>query len=344
MTIAVETIGDDDVASWDHFVNAHDASTIYHRAGWKRIIESVFGRDTYYLAARKEGDIAGVLPLVHLRSPFFGSYLVSTPYVNYGGVLAADERVAEALFNEAVSIGEALNVDHLELRHTKKSFDLPTRTDKISMVLDFPESQDALLKQLGAKRRSQIRRPAKEGATCISGGIELLDDFYFVLCRKYRALGVPVYSKAWFRAILETFSNSARIFVAHLDSQPAAASLVVETRKSVMEVPWAGSLRFADRYGINMYLYWQMIEHAMVDGFTAFDFGRCTEGSGTHRFKKQWGAEPVQLYWEYWLPNSDELPMLSSSNPRYQTAVRLWQKMPLWMTNTLGPAIVKNLP
>ncbi len=49
----------------------------------------------YYLLAENEGSniesgIAGILPLVHIKSILFGNSLVSMPFLNYGGVLTED--------------------------------------------------------------------------------------------------------------------------------------------------------------------------------------------------------------------------------------------------------------
>jgi hypothetical protein len=58
-------------------------------------------------------------------------------------------------------------------------------------------------------------------------------------------------------------------------------------------------------------MYWHMLEQACLAGAKVFRFGRSTPDSGTYHFKKQWGAEPVKLYW-YLLPaNPDVVPDIS---------------------------------
>jgi lipid II:glycine glycyltransferase (peptidoglycan interpeptide bridge formation enzyme) len=91
-------------------------------------------------------------------------------------------------------------------------------------------------------------------------------------------------------------------------------------------------------------MYWEMLRNAITKGADTFDFGRCSVDSGTYRFKAQWGAEPHQLYWYYWLPQGRQIPQLNNANPRYALAVSMWQRMPLWCANLLGPPIARNLP
>ncbi len=329
--------------AWDSYVEQHRESSVYHLSGWRDVIERIFGRETYYLMALSDSSIVGVLPLVRLRSLAFGDFLVSMPYVNYGGVLSDSSEVGGKLIKRCCELAERLGVSHVELRHTSDSALLQRRTDKVSMQLALPTGSDELWDQLGSKLRAQVKRPLREGVTCDIGGVDLISDFYGVFSVKYRDLGVPVYPRNWFVAILDKFPDETRVVVARLSGQPVAASLVIGYN-GTMEVPWASSVRAADRIGVNMFLYWNMLKYAADHGYQTFDFGRSSTDSGTFRFKKQWGAEPVQLYWHYWLEGQREIPQLNLGNSKYQLAAAVWRKLPLPVANFLGPRIVKNLP
>ena len=331
------------MAAWDAWVRAQPATSVYHLSAWRELIENVFGRETHYLMAERSGRTSGVLPLVRLKSWTFGDFLVSLPYVTYGGVVADDAASAALLLDASARLASDLGVSHVELRHVDDDVDLPKRTDKVSMHLRLTGDADVLWQQLGSKLRAQVKRPLKQGAACETGGAELVDEFYGVFSVKYRDLGVPVYPRAWFRGVLERFPDESRVFVVRVDGQAVAASIVLGWSER-LEVPWAASLRAADRYGVNMFLYWNMLKHAEEAGYRVFDFGRSTRDSGTFRFKKQWGAEPVQLYWHYWMRDGGEPPQLNAHNPKYQAAVAMWRRLPVWAANVLGPKLVKNLP
>ena len=91
-------------------------------------------------------------------------------------------------------------------------------------------------------------------------------------------------------------------------------------------------------------MYWEVLKFAIDLGIDVFDFGRSSIDSGTFRFKRQWGAQPKQLYWHYWLNKNVQLPSLNPSNPKYALMINLWKKMPVILTKYIGPPIVKNLP
>jgi serine/alanine adding enzyme len=342
--LTVAAVDDGAAADWDAFVASEPAASVYHGYAWRRLVHSVFGHQTLYFAAREGAKIVGVLPLVRLRSRLFGDFLVSVPYFNYGGALARSPHVADELLRHAVNAAQLMGVSHIELRHREAGqHTWPARTDKVSMLLKLPATAEALQKALPSKLRSQIRRPLREGVTCAFGGEELLDPFYCVFGENMRDLGTPVYPRRFFSAILQTLGEQARIALVRLKDAPVAAALLI-THRETTEIPWASSLRRVNAIGVNMYLYWSVLEFAVQQRSAVFDFGRSTLDSGTYRFKKQWGAEPLQLHWHYWLKDGGELPRLNPSNPKYRLAVAAWQRLPLPVANWLGPHLIKHLP
>jgi len=332
------------MSAWDDYVASHPNASVYHLGGWRDVIARVFGRETYYATAQDDnGQLQGVLPLVRLKSVLFGDFLVSMPYLNYGGLLTDSKNAADSLVDFARTLAGKLGVRHVELRHTENLLDLPARTDRLCMHLDLPDDPNTLWQQLGSKIRAQIKRPQREGAEAVTGGAELLDSFYPIFAQKYRQLGVPVYPKRWFAAVLETFPENTSITRVTMGGEPVAASLVIRYRDTA-EVAWAASVREADRLGANMFLYWTMLENAIASGNKVFDFGRTSEGSGTYRFKKQWGTRAVPLYWHYILGTATDIPRLNLDNPKYERAAAIWRRLPLWATNAIGPRLVRNLP
>jgi len=93
----------------------------------------------------------------------------------------------------------------------------------------------------------------------------------------------------------------------------------------------------------NMFLYWNILCFAAERVYRQFDFGRSSIDSGTHRFKKGWSLQEVPSYGGYWVPDSAPLPETNKENPRYRSAIWLWQKLPAG-TKLIGPSIVRCLP
>ncbi|MGH8276431.1 MAG: GNAT family N-acetyltransferase, partial [Steroidobacteraceae bacterium] len=215
--------------------------------------------------------------------------------------------------------------------------------DKVSMVLALPASEEALSRQLGSKLRSQIRRADREQLQVVWGGAESIAEFYGVFAPAMHDLGTPVYSRRFFDVVYAALREYAAVLLIRMGGKAHAAAIVVRHGRT-LEVPWAVASAAAKRASVNMRMYWEMLRFAINCGAAAFDFGRSSVDSGTYRFKAQWGAQPVQLHWHYWLPPGAAIPKLNHSNPKYARAAALWRRMPLWCANLLGPYIVRNLP
>ena len=332
-------------AQLDAYVGARPDANVYQLSAWRRIIEGVFGNRCYCLVSRAgDGGINGLMPMARLQSWLFGDFLVSMPYVNYGGPCADDHAVAGALIAEGARLAAEMGVRHLEVRtETEASYGFPVRASKVAMRLPLAASADDLWKALGSKLRSQVKRAQREAMTVHFGREEELDAFYSVMAANMRDIGSPIQSKRLFAAVLREFPESTVICVVRLGDVAIAAGFLLGFRGSV-EIPWASSLKRYSRLSPNMLLYWSVLQYSCERGYTIFDFGRSSPDSGAHKFKAQWGAMPAPLYWHYWVPAGRSLPEITMTNPKYQLAIRMWQKLPVPVTKLIGPSIVKNLP
>lgn len=341
-------------ADWDALVQGHPEASIYHRAGWSLLARDVFGHQAFFIEARTEqGELVGVLPVVRQRG-LLGDFATSIPFFNYGGALANADETALAMMNCARDHVCKLGCSYLELRDVRqRPGDWQVRTDKVSMLLDLPATADALSKQLGSKLRSQIKRADREAIVVRSGSVDLLDAFYAVFAENMRDLGTPVYPRKFFRTILERYCADTQLLVIEHQGRPSAAGfLVFDGRRA--EIPWASCRAAAKPIGLNMKLYWELLTYSMERGCTSFDFGRSTVDSGTFKFKKQWGAQPLQLHWHRW-ERGGAKRMHGDSSPGTATksgpsgrlmhvATAAWQRLPMPLANFLGPLVSPSLP
>jgi FemAB-related protein (PEP-CTERM system-associated) len=332
-------------AAWDDYVSRHSKACNYHRYSWRTVVEKSFGHTCYYLSAHnQDGTLTGLLPLVYMQSKLFGNFLVSLPFFNYGGLLCNTPEIGEQLQAKAAALRQKNGAEYVELRHIAPwPGDLATKQHKVTMLLELPENADTLWKGFNAKLRNQIRKAEKSGCTATIGGSELLNDFYTVFVRNMRDLGTPVYGKRFFTEVLRAFPDDSRIITVYLEGKPVAAG-VLNRFRDTYEIPWASSIRDYNSLCPNNLLYWTALQHALASGCTYFDFGRSTPDEGTYKFKEQWGAKPVALHWQYLLPQGASLPELNTKNPKFELAIKTWQKLPLSITRVLGPMIVKNIP
>ena len=330
-------------ADWDAFAIRQPGFTHFHRHGWRDVVERVFRHECLYLEARVQGSLAGLLPLVRVRSRIFGHYLVSMPFLNYGGPLGSDDAV-RALAAHAVERARADGVKLLEFRSRQAlPVSLPASHRKVTVLLDLPaDGPEALLKAFGSKLRSQVRRPAKEGVEFRFGPDQVFP-FFKVFSHHMRDLGTPTQPCRLFEAIAERFPVDAWFGVAWLRGRPIAGGAGFRWHDE-FEMTWASALAEHSRIAPNMGLYWAFLERALEQGCRTFNFGRCTPGSGTHRFKLQWGGRDEALHWHQWTPDGVEGSTPSPDEGAYEWGPRIWRRLPVGLATMLGPRVVRGIP
>lgn len=331
-------------AAWNAFVQTSPGASFYHRAEWRDINHDCFGHDTAYLAAVDADRIVGVLPLVRLKSLLFGSIACSMPFVNYGGPCGDSDVIERALLDAAVAVAESWRVDYVELRSRRYLGDeYPCSTQKVSMTLALDPTPDVLWDRFKTGQRQEIRRGYKNGFTA-KFGPELVDDFYALLSDGWRELGTPIYRLSYLKKILAAFPQATRVCVVYAPDGTPAAGAFDGLHNDTVEGMWLATGSRHRRALVGYVLYWELIKHACEHGFRHFHLGRSSKDSGGEQFKKKWNAEMQQLYWHYVLRTCTEIPALSPTNPKYQFAINAWQRLPLPLTQFLGPFIARSIP
>jgi FemAB-related protein (PEP-CTERM system-associated) len=283
----------------------------------------------------------GVLPLIELKSRLFGHSLISTAFCVGGGPLATDEETRLLLLKEAERLGRALGVGYIELRDTAGAEGWIPRRDLYAGFergMDADEAKNLL--QIPRKQRAVVRK-ALEGSFSVTTDKDVAT-FYALFSHTVRDHGTPVFSKKYFSEILRAFPDDADILTVWQDGTALSSVLSYYFRDRVYPF-YTGSNPKARVAGTNDLMYWRLMRHAVARGCTVFDFGRSKVGTGPYSFKKNWGFEPRQIAHQFLLVGRETLPNLNPTNPRYARAIEIWSRLPLPVTNFVGPFISRNL-
>lgn len=327
---------------WDAFVFANPQATFFHRAGWLRMVEDVFGHQGFFLFAQRAGEIVGVLPLGQVKSRLFGHSLVALPFTVYGGVVAEDPEVAARLEQEAHRIAQDLGVDHLEYRNTRPQHpDWPKQDLYVTFRKEIFAEEEANMLAIPRKQRAMVRKGLKNG---LQSHIDADASRFFALyADNVHRHGTPAMPKRYFQALLDEFGPDAEVLTVTDDKgRPLSSVLSFYFRDEVLPY-YAGDDESARDLAANDFKYWELMRRACAKGLKVFDYGRSKQGTGSYAFKKNWGFEPTPLHYEYQLFKRDSVPQNNPSNAKYQLLIKAWRKLPLGVANWLGPFIVRNL-
>jgi FemAB-related protein (PEP-CTERM system-associated) len=326
---------------WDAFVEACPNATFFHLAGWKEVIETAFGHRGYYLLAQSGGEIVGVLPLVRINSRLFGDSLISMPFCAYGGVATETTEAAARLEAAACTLAEELQVDYLELRHREAHHtDWPTKRLYVTFRKAMEQDPDANMQAIPRKQRAMVRKGIAAG---LKAEIDTTTErFYAAYSQSVHALGTPVFSRAYFDRLQHIFRDQCDILTVTHDGDLVASVMNFYFRDEVLPY-YGGGTPLARRLKGNDFMYWELMRRSCGRGLRVFDYGRSKQGTGSYSFKKNWGFEPSQLYYEYYLVRAKQMPDISPMNPKYRFFINAWKRLPLPVTQLIGPLIARNL-
>ncbi len=341
MDLKIREMNEADFDCWDAYVEQTPDATFFHLAGWRRVLERALGHSTHYLLAERGGQVVGILPLGRIRSRLFGDTLISTPFCVYGGIVADDAEVADALRQAACDLSDRLQVDALELRNLCPSdTGWPTKSLYVTFRKTIEADSDANLKAIPRKQRAMVRKGIKAGLESD------LDDGWRRLYRVYsesvRNLGTPVFPARLFQVLREEFGEACEVLMVTHQGQDIAGVMSFYFRDQVLPY-YGGSVALARSLKGNDFMYWELMRRAGGRGVRLFDFGRSKEGTGSYSFKKNWGFTPEPLYYENYLVKSEKIPEVNPMNPKYQLFIKAWKRLPLPVANAIGPLLARSL-
>jgi FemAB-related protein (PEP-CTERM system-associated) len=344
MALTVDFLTPEKASAWDPFVESHPSGTPFHLLAWRDTIQSIFGFKPLYLCADIDNIPAGVLPLFLIQNPLSGKALISSPFAVYGGILASSPAAKEAMAQRVRSLGEELRVQYVELRNSA-----PEQCAGFSPVARYatftrpvtPLTGEELVQSLPKKTRNLVRKALKNAySSRLATDCKTFERLYSTNLRR---LGTPSFPPGLFPALLRNFGPRVDVREILLDGKVVAASMNF-LFKGEMHTYYAASDQNYLQYAPNMFLYYNHLLWAGRNGFHTFDFGRSKLNTGTFDFKRQWETTMRELPYEVLLVRRKELPNFSPVNPKFDLAIKVWQRLPLPLTRMIGPSLVKLFP
>jgi FemAB-related protein (PEP-CTERM system-associated) len=291
--------------------------------------------------SRNNGAITAILPLAHIKSALFGNALTSLSFCVYGGIVSLDQDSKQLLDKRACELAEELGVDHLELRNrTRQTPDRPYKDLYVTFRKSLEADVEKNMQAIPRKQRAMIRKGIAAG---LQSKIDTdVDRFYQAYSESVRNLGTPVFSKKYFQILKEAFQNHCEILTVEKDGQLISSVMSFYFKDEVLPY-YGGGTDLARAVQGNDFMYWEVMRRAVENGFKVFDYGRSKIGTGSYSFKKHWGFEPEPLFYEFHLVKAEALPDINPLNPKYQLFIAAWKKLPLAMSQLVGPWLSKDL-
>ena len=272
-----------------------------------------------------------------------GGTLVSLPYFSWALMRKevpgkVDDRISFTLKNGRLTCSDAEVKWIVRLLRPVSDH---TESHKVVSWLPLKENAGLQMGSLPSNVRRKIRKAEKNGIEIRVGGVELSEGFYRVYARNMHRLGAPVMAPVFYTRIAEAFGNNGKFVLATYQGRNIGAALWLQ-HGGKAEACWFATLDNYNSLYTSYLLWWACIRLSCETGCSIFSFGRSTQGSGTHRFKSQWGTRESGLFWSHsHAPekNSLKLGPLKIPLPGRTLLSEVWRRLPGFITRWLGPKV-----
>lgn len=329
---------------WNRQIVDLDGASIFHTANWAGVLAESYGYRPVYVSAFQDGQLAGCLPLMDVRSFLTGRRGVSLPFTDECRPLCRSDELFDALWDWATAYGRRTGWKHIELRGPHPAYmRQPAHADFLVHSLALGATEQRLLDGFRNSTRRNIRKALEAGITVQrSREPEAVTMFYRLNCRTRRMHGLPPQPFKFFRKIHEHIIVARQGFVSLVRQNKTviAAAVFFHFKESLLYKYGASDRRYQHLRANNL-LMWEAVKWAAQNRLQRFNFGRSEPvNQGLLQFKRGWGADEECLrYYKYDVKSNS----FRSCAPKVKSSYRVFEKLPLPLLRLSGQILYRHM-
>lgn len=331
---------------WDRL--ALSKGTVFHTIAFREILTASFGYQcAYHAVLASDGRICALLPLIAGRNLGLKKAGVALPFVNYMDICATDDEALRFLLGTVPELLDKLGLDYIELRFKEQDMSgsgWSRQSENYTFALPLTDDEEKVLALSTASNRNHVRKVYKNNWFTVSFDPRHLEAFYQVYVKRMKELGSPAPDIRFFKRFFEYLpDNTFLLTVLENETGKIVGGMLLITSPSNKTVyyPYGANLIEYNSKYLNNYMYWEAVKFAIKNKMEYLDLGRSQIGSGTYKYKEQWGAKALQL--KYLVYNGGRQGASPPDRGEFSLLVALWKVTPGFVTNSLGKQIIKYL-
>jgi hypothetical protein len=288
--VIVETLDATGEDGYDAFLRSRPEALVYYSRSYRDLLVELLGCDDRSLVAREDGEVRGVMPLLH-RSGVFNSL----PYYgSNGGVLASDATAAAALVKEYDALATAPDTVSATVVSNPFGGAGPSPVHNLvdERIAHFTSLADDPLARIEPSARRNVRR-AESAGIVVRADPDALSRLYELHDENIRALGGRPKSRAFFDLIARRLvvGDEWQVFAAYRGGEMVAGLLLLYFERTVEYFTPAIDHRYRADQPLAAILSTAM-EDAAARGLERWNWGGTwSSQESLRRFKVKWGAE-----------------------------------------------------
>ena len=331
---------------WDRLALAR--GTIFHTTSFRKILMHSFGyKCAYHGVFDKDNRICALIPLVVSLNLGLKRAGVALPFVNYTDICADSDEALQFAMASVSALKNKYHLDYLELRLKDQdiaSYGWSRQLQHFTFVLSLCSDEDKVLAQSSSSNRNHVRKVYKNNWFEVSFDKNHLAAFYRVYVTRMKELGSPAPDISFFQKVLMNLPENAFLLtVLDRDNNQVVGGMLLLTSpgNQTLYYPYGANLVAYNNKYLNNFMYWEAIRFGIQQGMKYLDLGRSQAGSGTYKYKEQWGAKAQQL--KYLVYDGGKAGAGPPDRNNLSMFVELWKVTPSLITDRVGKQLIKYL-
>jgi hypothetical protein len=280
---------------WDELVLATEDYSIFHSAGWAKVLIDSYKYKPLYFACIEKDRLIALLPVIEINSVLTGRRGVSLPFTDQCEPIASDQTKLEEIATRLIKYGKRAGWKRIEWRGENNYVrGRPPYSAYCGHNLKLTQDDKRLFSRLKSSTQRNIKKAIREGVKVeLTHSFEAVRTFFRLHCMTRKHHGLPPQPVFFFKNIFKCIIKPGMGFVAlasYANTYIAGAIYFHFGDQAIFK--FGASDREYQHLRPNNLVIWKAISWYAKNGFENFSFGRTEpQNKGLMQFKRGWGSE-----------------------------------------------------
>ena len=280
-------------SNWDAQLAALPEATLFHGAGWARVLRDTYGHQPVYFCRYAGGQLRQALPVMEVSSPLTGRRGVSLPFADFCSPLNGGTEDLRDLYAFAMEHGRRQNWRYFEARGSFNRWAGATASVSFFGHAIHLGGDSGMFREMDGAMRRGIRK-AEQAKVQVEFGTNTgaMREFFALHRYSRRRHGLPPQPVEFFDNIARHIFERGHGFVAiaRHEGRALAAAVFFHAGHFGLYKFGASDYQFQHLRPNNL-LMWEAIKHCAALGLTDLHLGRTSLfNDGLRHFKLGFGA------------------------------------------------------
>lgn len=331
---------------WNEHLLDYPESTFFHTANWAKVLQKTYDYNPVYFVSIKNGRLAGLLPVMEIKSLLTGKRGVSLPFTDNVAAIFENKQPFEEALKKLRHYGTESSWKTLELRGADNFLSsVEPSASYYFHHLKLSGTENELFSNLRDSTKRNIKKSIKSGVKVrISTSQDALNYFYLLNRLTRKKHGLPPQPFAFFENIYKyVLSEKLGIIVtAFYQEIPIASAVFFHFGKTVIYKYGSSDHKYQHLRANNLVM-WRAICWYLRFGYEELWFGRTAKDNhGLRQFKSGWGGEEKIIKYYKFDFNKNEFISNSFIQPSKLTST-VFSKTPVFLLNGIGKILYKHI-